>query len=55
MHGAYEGDLNDKLASWFLFSMTNKKFSLRVCSFLGFSSVEIKSDDGYQIDGGYLW
>ena len=32
-----------------LFSMTDKKFSLNACSFLGFYSVEIKSHDGYQI------
>ena len=32
-----------------LFSMTNEKFSLNACSFLGLYSVEIKSDDGYQI------
>ena len=31
------------------FSLTNLKFSVNVCSFFGFSSVEIKSDDGYQI------
>ena len=41
--------------SLFWFSLTNfkakllKKFSLNVCLFLGFLSVEIKSDDGYQI------
>ena len=29
------------------------KFILKACSFLGFSAIEIKSDDGYQIDGGY--
>ena len=27
----------------------DQKFSLNVCSFYGFSFVEIKSDDGYQI------
>ena len=31
------------------FSLTNSKFSVKVCSILGFPSVEIKSDDGYQI------
>ena len=30
-----------------LFSRTNSKFSLNVCSSLGFSSVEIRSDKGY--------
>ena len=35
--------------SFFWFSLTNSKFSVNVCSFLGFPSVEIKSDDGYQI------
>ena len=34
------------------FSLTNSKFSVNVCSFLGFPSVEIKSDDGYQIGRG---
>ena len=29
------------------------KFSLNDFSFLGLSFVEIKSDDGYQSDGGY--
>ena len=33
----------------FLSSMTNRKFSLNVCSFPGISFVEIKSNDGYQI------
>ena len=37
---------------FFLFSLTNSKFSVNVCSFLGFPSVEIKSDDGYQIGRG---
>ena len=32
-----------------LFSMTDKKFGLNACSFLCLCSVEIKSDDGYQI------
>ena len=35
--------------SFFWFSLANSKFSVNVCSFLGFPSVEIKSDDGYQI------
>ena len=35
---------------FFWFSLTNSKFS--VCSFLGFPSVAIKSDDGYQIGRG---
>ena len=34
------------------FSWTNSKFSVNVCSLLGFPSVEIKSDDGYQIGRG---
>ena len=38
--------------SFFWFSLTNSKVSETVCSFLGFSSVEIKSDDGYQIGRG---
>ena len=33
----------------FQFSLTNLKFSVNVCWFFGFPSVEIKSDDGYQI------
>ena len=37
---------------FFWFSLTNSKFSVNVCSFLGFSSVEIKSDDGHQIGRG---
>ena len=37
---------------FFSFSLTNSKFSVNVCSFLGFPSVEIKSDDGYQIGRG---
>ena len=36
-------------SSFWGFSSTNLKFSVNVCSFLGLSSVEIKSDDGYQI------
>ena len=35
--------------SLFRFSLTNLKFSVNVCSFFGFPSVEIKSDDEYQI------
>ena len=35
--------------SFLLFSIIDKKFSLYACSFLGVYSVEIKSDDGYQI------
>ena len=31
------------------FSMTDQKFSLIACSFLGLSSVKVKSDDEYQI------
>ena len=34
---------------FFWFSLNNLKFSVNVCSFLGLSSVEIKSDDGHQI------
>ena len=34
---------------FFLSSMINQKFSLNVCSFPGFSLVEIKSDDGYPL------
>ena len=34
---------------FFWFSLTNPKFSANVCSLLGFPSVEIKSDDGYQV------
>ena len=30
-------------------SLTNSKFSVNVCSLLGFPSVEVKSDDGYHI------
>ena len=30
-------------------SMTDEKFSLNACSFLGLYSVETKSDDGYEI------
>ena len=37
---------------FFWFSLTNSKFTVNVCSFLGFPSVEIKSDDGYQIERG---
>ena len=37
---------------FFGFSLTNSKFSVNICSFLGFPSVEIKSDDGYQIARG---
>ena len=33
----------------FRFSLTNLKFSENVCWLFGFPSVEIKSDDGYQI------
>ena len=33
----------------FFWPLTNLKFGVKVCSFLGFPSVEIKSDDGYQI------
>ena len=40
--------------SFFWFSLTNSKFSLSVCSFFGFPSVEIKSDVGYQIGRGIL-
>ena len=32
-----------------LFSMTDEKFIFNACSVLGLYSVEIKSDDGYQI------
>ena len=35
--------------SLFWFSMTDSKFSFIVCFFLGFPSIAIKSDDGYQI------
>ena len=42
--------LLQNLFSWF--SLTNSKFSVNVCSFLGFPSVEIKSDDGHQIGWG---
>ena len=35
--------------SRFWCSLTNQKFSLNVCLFFGFPSVEIISDDGYQI------
>ena len=34
---------------FFWFSLTNLKFSVTNCWFLRFPSVEIKSDDGYQI------
>ena len=37
---------------FFWFSLTNSKFSVNICMFLGFPSVEIKSDDGYQIGQG---
>ena len=37
---------------FFGFSLTNSKFSVNVSSFLGFPSVEIKPDDGYQIGRG---
>ena len=37
---------------FFPFSLTNSKFSVNVSSFLGFPSIEIKSDDGYQIGRG---
>ena len=40
------------LQKFFWFSLTNSKFSVSVCSFFGFPSVEIKSDDGYQIGRG---
>ena len=36
----------------FWFSLTNSKFSVNVCSFFGFPSVKIKSDDRYQIGQG---
>ena len=38
--------------SSFGFSLTNSKVSVNVSSFFGFPSVEIKSDDGYQIGRG---
>ena len=34
---------------FFWFSLTNSKFSVNVCSLLGFPSVEGKADDGYRI------
>ena len=37
---------------FFWFSLTNSEFSVNVSSFLGFPSVEITSDDGYQIGRG---
>ena len=44
--------LLQNVCCFFWFSLTNSKFSVNVCSFLGFPSVEIKSDDGYQIGRG---
>ena len=37
---------------FFWFSLTNSKFSINVCLFLGFPSVKIKSDNGYEIGRG---
>ena len=38
---------------FFGFSLTNLKFSVNVCLFLGFPSVEIKSMKDIKLDGGY--